>query len=284
MKQNKADLGLGGGTLMQVANRSLTQMMSYLIDTPDGGVIVIDGGYYCAEDSENLYKLLAKRGKRVDLWIVTHAHCDHLGALLWLTEKRGDFDIEIKKLCFHFPSEQWLVEKEDWQYNERFFRAIEKYKINVITPQARDILHCGGISVEIVSVPEKYEGYPSINATSMIFVVHFPKRDVLFLGDFDVHGQEEFLQKYDLALIRKDIVQMSHHGQQGVNFAFYQLIAPKICLYPTPQWLWENNRYRCTDPATAGSGPFTIMETREWMVQLGVEKSYVQAEGDWIFY
>jgi len=66
MKQNNVNLGLGGGHLIQVANRSLTQMMSYVIDTPEGNVIVIDGGNYCKEDADCLYELLRNRGNRVD--------------------------------------------------------------------------------------------------------------------------------------------------------------------------------------------------------------------------
>lgn len=79
---NKAELGLGGGSLLQVANRSLTQMMSYIIDTPHGEVIVMDGGNYCAEDGEHLHEQLKARGGRVSMWFITHAHSDHLGAHL----------------------------------------------------------------------------------------------------------------------------------------------------------------------------------------------------------
>ena len=61
------DLDLGGGSLLQVANRSRSQMMSYIIDCPEGGVIVIDGGAYKDEDADNLYRELEKRGKKVEL-------------------------------------------------------------------------------------------------------------------------------------------------------------------------------------------------------------------------
>ena len=49
------NLDLGGGTLSQIANRSRTQMMSYIVDCPEGGTIVIDGGMYCSEDADELY-------------------------------------------------------------------------------------------------------------------------------------------------------------------------------------------------------------------------------------
>ena len=284
MKLNKVKLNLGGGSLLQVANRSRTQMMSYIIDSSDGKVIVIDGGFYCEEDAENLYHLIKQRGGRVDLWLITHAHSDHLGALLWMMERYPVFDIQISRLCFHFPSNEWLAKREEYDYNKRFLYGVERHGIHVETPVTGDVIECGSISVEIVSHPEAYENYPQINPTSMIFLVHFPKRDVLFLGDFDVCGQSEFLQKRDVSKIRRDIVQMAHHGQAGVDRYFYELIRPKICLYTAPKWLWENNKYGCTDPETAGKGPFAIMETRKWMEELGVQSSYTHGEGDYMFW
>lgn len=78
MKLNNVKLDLGGGNLLQITNRTYIQMMSYLIDTPDGKTIMIDGGHRCAEDAEHMYNLLKERGGKVDLWIITHAHDDHL--------------------------------------------------------------------------------------------------------------------------------------------------------------------------------------------------------------
>ena len=284
MTLNKVKLDLGGGTLLQIANRSLTQMMSYIVDTEDGKTIIIDGGFYCEEDAKHLYEQIQQRGGCVDLWMITHAHSDHLGALLWLLERYPAYEMSIKKLCFHFPSNEWLSQKEEYDINSRFLQAVKEHNISVVTPVTGDIFTCGGVSVEILSHPENYEDYPQINPTSMVFRLHYPNKDILFLGDFDVNGQEEFLQKRDISKIRNDIVQMSHHGQGGVDRYFYELIQPKICLYTAPKWLWENNHYKCTDPLSAGKGPFTIMETRKWMNELGVQASYTHAEGDYLFW
>ena len=181
--QNHYRLNLGGGTLTQLANRSVTQMMSYIIDCPDGDMIVIDGG----------------------------------------------------------------------------------------------------IRIEILSEPICYENYPTINPTSMIFKVHFPKQSVLFLGDFDVHGEANYEKYFSVEKLRCDIVQMAHHGQDAVSRSFYHLIQPKYCLYPTPDWLWENNKYGCNDPETRGTGRFTTLETRLWMAELKIVRSFHVGEGDLIF-
>lgn len=64
ISQNHYRLDLGGGTLTQFANRSVTQMMSYIIDYPDGDVIVIDGGMYYAKGAANLHSEQKKREPR----------------------------------------------------------------------------------------------------------------------------------------------------------------------------------------------------------------------------
>ena len=276
------NLHLGGGSLIQVANRTLMQMMSYIIDTPKGGVIVIDGGSYSKEDAECLYDFLAKRGKKVDRWFMTHAHDDHLGALTLLMENMN-FDIEIGKMCFHFPASEWLAKKEDNSITTKFLQLLNDYNINVVTVCADEIYSCDGIDIEVLSVPEDYEEYPNINSTSLILKVKFPKKDVLFLGDFDVFAQDEFLRKHEAKKLRCDIVQMAHHVQNGVDKSFYELIAPRFCMYPTPKWLWENNFYEHMEPETAGKGPFSTLVTRQWMQELGVVESFTQINGDILF-
>ena len=276
------DLDLGGGSLLQIANRTHTQMMSYIIDCPDNGTIVIDGGMYCDEDADNLYKELEKRGKKVDLWFFTHCHNDHYGAWLKLAERDG-FDIDIKQLCFHFPAKEWLMTKDERTYTERFFSLIGQKQFNIVTPRYEDSFLCGGIRVEILNEPIHYENYPSINPTGIILKVHFPKQSVLFLGDYDVNAEQDFKKYFSVEKLRCDIVQMAHHGQNGVSRGFYELIRPKFCLYTAPDWLWENNTHSKGGPQTRGQGKFTTLDTRLWMAEMRVLRSFHLGDGDWLF-
>lgn len=67
---------------------------------------------------------------------------------------------------------------------------------------------------------------------------------------------------------------MAHHGQAGVSEEFYKAVDPKYCLWPTPDWLWENKR-RCRQ----NSGPWKTIEVRAWMEDLGVETHYIAKDG-----
>ena len=63
---------------------------------------------------------------------------------------------------------------------------------------------------------------------------------LLILGDIGVNGSKKLLEN-QRAKLDSDIVQMSHHGQAGATKELYEAISPKICLWPTPQWLWDND-------------------------------------------
>lgn len=267
------DLDLGGGNLLQIANRSYKQMMSYIIDCPEGGTIIIDGGMYCDEDADNLYRELEKRGKKVDLWFFTHCHADHYGAWLKLAERNG-FDIDIEKLCFNFPTREWLMTKEDVRYTQKFFSLIDKKQFNIVTPHYGDSFSCGGICIEILNEPVNYQNYRSINPTGIILKAHFPKQSVLFLGDYDIDAEEDYKKYFSTEKLRCDIVQMAHHGQNGVSRSFYEFVMPKYCLYTTPDWLWENKK---------GRGPFATLETRLWMAEMQVLRNFPMCDGDWCF-
>ena len=57
--------------------------MGYVIVSENGKLIVIDGGF--GDDAENLLDILRRNSPdavpEVDLWIITHPHVDHYGAL-----------------------------------------------------------------------------------------------------------------------------------------------------------------------------------------------------------
>lgn len=278
-KQTEIHVGLGGGSLLQVANRSRMQMMSYVIDTPDGNTVIIDGGYRCREDGEHLLSLIRERGGTVALWALTHGHDDHFGALLWLLEQQEQPEIRIQKVCADLPPAEWFRQVEDGTYYPAVCALLDRLSQHGIPTErlySGQIIDCGGLVIEVLKDAE-YVRCTNINDSSVVLRIRFPKRDVLFLGDLAVSGGDRLLQACSPDKLCCEIVQMAHHGQGGVTRAFYGAVQPKICLYPTPDWLWDNDIGGGKD-----SGPFVTLETRRWMNELGVERSYPCAHGDFL--
>lgn len=281
MKTHEINVGFGSGNLLQVANRSRIQSMSYFIETPQGKTVIIDGGYCCLEDAENLHKLILERGAKVDLWLFTHAHNDHFGALMYILENTDKLDFEIEKMFFTFPEAEWFKGIEGGSAYEPvciFLSQLERHGIKHDELYAGDVIECGGMTFDIVNDCKNYRDYTSVNDTTIVILAHFPKRDVLFLGDLAVSGGNYLLDHFDASKIRCDIVQMAHHGQQGVDKRFYESVRPKICLYTAPDWLWDND-----NGGGKGSGPWLTLKTREWMEELNAEMSCPCAYGDYIF-
>lgn len=75
--------------------------------------------------------------------------------------------------------------------------------------------------------------------------------------------------------LKFSIVQVAHHGQSGAKESLYKEINPRICLWPTPEWLWNND-----SGGGKGSGPWTTLETRQWMENLGVKIHVIEKDGD----
>lgn len=95
-------------------------------------------------------------------------------------------------------------------------------------------------------------------------------KSILFLGDLGVEGGEKLLASPYRNRLKADYVQMAHHGQTGVSEEFYKTVNPKFCLWPTPDWLWDNKK---------GKGPWKTLEVRAWMDKLDIEKHYVAKDG-----
>jgi hypothetical protein len=96
-------------------------------------------------------------------------------------------------------------------------------------------------------------------------------KSILFTGDCEIPAQRKILARFKgTGILRCDICKMSHHGQSGSTEEFYKEVSPRICLWPTPSWLWTN---------LGGKGQYKTLETRRWIKELGVKENYVAFKG-----
>lgn len=113
----------------------------------------------------------------------------------------------------------------------------------------------------------------AINNSSMVIQMKVNHKRILFLGDTGVESSEKLI-KNQRKNLKADILQVAHHGQKGATEELYKIVKPEICLWPTQEWLWDNNFN-----GTEDFGPWKTKETRKWMEDLKVKQNYVAKDG-----
>lgn len=113
----------------------------------------------------------------------------------------------------------------------------------------------------------------AINNSSMVIQIQVNQKKILFLGDTGTESSEKLIKNQGKNL-KSDIVQVAHHGQAGATEELYKIVNPKICLWPTIDWLWDN-----IADGKKNAGPFKTMETRQWMENLKVKQNYLTQDG-----
>ena len=260
-------------TFWQLPNQTHTQMLSDVIRTGNGKVIVIDGG--TAGDAAYLAKFLADLGNEVEAWFVTHPHSDHVDALREILKKPGN--LRIGKIYGSLPSQAWVDKYggESEQETLRQFNAVlaaTNRTVEELTPGQE--LPIDGVRIEVLAVRNEEIAANAINNSSIVLRVSDAAKSILLLGDLGLEGGEKLLNGPFGNRLQADCVQMAHHGQNGVSEAFYQRVNPEYCLWPTPKWLWEND-----NGGGKNSGSWKTLEVRAWMDKMSVKAHYVMYEG-----
>lgn len=261
---------LGGATLTLLNSQTNSQILSAIIQTSQGKLIVIDGGL--GEDGDYLLSQIQARGGHVAAWLVTHPHGDHAGALYKILQA-GAPGIQIDGIYYNFAAPEWYPVHDP---NEQ---TMALSLIGTFAGLPQNILHQVSrnqfIQVDDVIIQVMNDRYDLSedkgNNATIVYKLLVNGKTMLFLGDMGEAGGRRLLAESGAEQFKVDIVQMAHHGQNGVGEEVYRAINPSICLWPSPQWLWSHN-----------GNKWPIAETKAWMTRLGVQKHYVMKDGDQI--
>ena len=254
-----------------------TISMSFVLECEDG-IFVIDGGDYT--ETEYMLSYLRALGGKVRAWFFTHPHDDHVGCFISALEDYDD--ITVDEVYYNFPSEEFSVGFEPNQGSmttadlyRRFFLAIEKNQIKATKVKTLDEYSFGELRVSVLHTPNEDIKEDPVNNSSVAFRFEICGKSILFLGDLGVAGGREMLEQIPHNLIKADFVQMSHHGQNGADKSFYEVVAPKYAMWCTPEWMWNNRAGR---DGGYNTGKTKTLIVRGWMQELGVEHNYVVYE------
>jgi len=265
-----------GETVIFLKTKSIG--VSAVIVTKNKKLIVMDGGY--PDDRIHLLEVLSQYGDTVTQWYVSHAHSDHANALLEII-KTQPMPIKIEEVLYSFPPIEWIKENKSVSDAEEAKRIIDEIpsvpaKHTII--KKGDTFDVDGVTLEVMNNYNLEVRHNSVNNASIAIKAHVAGKTILFLGDLGVEMGNVLVKELGDTL-KADIVVMAHHGQHGVGKNVYELVKPTIAVWPTPEWLWENNM----GGQGPGSGPWVINYVKCWMQELGVKKNYPTYKGDVVF-
>lgn len=260
-------------SVWQLPAQGATQMMSYVVRTRTGKLIVIDGGR--SSDAEYLKRFIVERGGSVDAWFITHVHDDHCEALTYLL--RNFADLKVHAFYASLPEPTWFKQAcspSEMLTYQSLMAAMVKSNRTFVMPRAGAVFNIDDVVIQVLGVCNPEITTNPINNSSMVLRMHDAHKSVLFLGDLGKEGGRKLLAGPYGDMLPSDYVQMAHHGQNGVEEDVYRKISPRYCLWPTPKWLWDNNAGAGED-----SGHYQTKEVRGWMQSLAIEKHYLMFDG-----
>lgn len=267
----KAKLRLFNGEMLYQLAPAYAQSMGYVFITKNDKVIVIDGGHY--KDAENLIKIISKHGGVVHHWFITHYHNDHIGAIMEIFKNNA---VKVENLYYDFPDVDLLQDRGDGDNPlVETFPALIPKDTWVYSAKKGLQVKVDGVTTTALNDACFEKGDNFCNDSSICYKLETSACKVLFTGDLGAKGDDYLLDEEFVAQIKDcNVVQMAHHGQNGVSQKFYQTTSVEVCLYPTPGWLWDNN-----NGGGKNSSGWTTLKTREWMREQKVWKNYTSIRG-----
>jgi len=265
-----------GGEIMMLKNTTQSQMMSYVITTKGGEVIVVDGGL--PEDAPHLKEVLKSKGSKVSAWFITHPHSDHVGALTSIINEGLD-GITIENIYYNFADMDFYQRNEPYRADTvvAAIAAFEKLPSATLhITQKNEIVTVDNVTVKILNNPYLIT-HNAINNGSIAFRMEMGNKRILFLGDMGKEAGEMLTNEVSPEELKADYVQMAHHGQYGVDRNVYEMIKPTVAMWNAPEWLYNND-----NGGGVGSGTWLTLEVRKWMEEIGVKENFVIKDGDQI--
>lgn len=183
----------------------------------DGYNILIDGGE--SEYSSVIINFLKKNDiDKIDAYILSHPHSDHIGASAKIIES-----VECKKVFTTYFSEFNIPTTNVY---ERVLDAIYDSGAEAVAVEAGDVFTFGDLTLEIVAPIVESDDY---NAMSIVFTAEYKDTSLLFTGDTVKSVESQILENgFDVDV---DVLKAAHHGSTTSNSAsFIDAVSPEYAV------------------------------------------------------
>lgn len=204
---------------MSVTALAVGQGDCYVIELPEGGAYLVDGGSGSEQAGERiLLPYLRSQGiKRLDSIIVSHPDKDHINCLDEVLKAR---EIQIGSLILP------LSFRDSPKKNQLEELALAR-RIPLYYLAAGDGWEAGGGAFSVLYPGHQIPAEPE-NNDSLVFLFSYGSFSMLFTGDLGELGETQIAGYYGDRLPEISILKLAHHGSRFSNTeAFLDWLVPK---------------------------------------------------------
>lgn len=211
---------------LRVSVLDVGQGDAVLIDLPNGGAVLVDGGGMVGSPIDLGARVLqpvlrVRRRKRLDVVVVSHPHPDHFGGL-------------VSTLPRVALGELWDTgQGEDQGAGSAYSELVRGTRRRGIPIQRPDTL-CGspwtaeGATIEVLAPCPGYAPDEGANENSFVLRVAYGNRVALLVGDAE-HNEEKELLRRRRPKLRADFLKVGHHGSRtSTSPAFLAEVRPAV--------------------------------------------------------
>ncbi|HDK82064.1 MAG TPA: DNA internalization-related competence protein ComEC/Rec2, partial [Nitrospirae bacterium] len=189
---------------LRVTFLDVGQGESSVIELPDEKIMLIDGGTGSPDMGRMVIApyLWSKGIKHIDYLVLSHAHPDHYGGLIYVMD-----NFKIGEIWFNGRS---IPEAGE------FFRKIKEREIPKIVLKRGDVLETEEYKVLVLHPYDEFFAgssrgeFSDQNSDSLVLKIESDDLSVLFTGDIEKEAEENLvhLSKW----LKSDIIKVPHHG------------------------------------------------------------------------
>lgn len=183
----------------------------------NGVNILVDGGE--AGYAKTVLNYLDENDiEKIDCYVLTHPHSDHVGAASTILES-----IECDKVFTTYFSEFNVPTSVLY---ENLINTVYDYSNEAIAVEAGDSYKFGDLEINILAPVIESDDY---NEMSIVFTATYEDSTVLFTGDTTIPVEKQMLEnEFD---VDADVIKIAHHGSStSSSYDFINAVSPEIAI------------------------------------------------------